>query len=91
MITEPYLKHVKNYLNCFQNKCGRLFRRIENRQATKKVIGKNTLAKARIAQFLGLDNFNRTSATILADKGYSILKKAGRWSSSKVVDRYIDD
>ena len=68
-----------------------------------KVIGKNTLAKfpARIAQFLGLDNFNsytghafrRKGATILADKGFSntTLKRAGRWSSSKFVDGYIDD
>ena len=59
IITEPYSIHVKNYLDCFQNKCGQLFRRIENGQATKKVIGKNTLTKflARIAQFLGLDAY----------------------------------
>lgn len=104
LITMPHAQYMKNYLQCFPSCTGRLFRKIDaTGKITNRPIGKNSLAKipSRIAQFLELDNpenytghcFRRTGATILADSGSSesTLKRAGRWSSAKVVDGYLDD
>jgi len=71
-------------------------------QATRQVIGKNTIAlysvdiakyhKKNDAKKYTSHSFRRTAATILAESGASLtaLKAAGGWKSSTVAERYID-
>ena len=93
---------IKEYLELFDEKEGRLFRSAtKSGKLSKQPIGINTIGKlpGYIATFLKLPNiaeytghsFRRTSATILSEKGIGIveLKQHGRWRSSSVAERYV--
>lgn len=96
---------IKKYIDCFPVDCrvGRFFRMVNDGKAMDRPIGKNmmakyprlcaeTLGKVNVKDFTG-HAFRRTSATIVADSGASMvaLKRHGRWQSDKVADGYIAD
>ena len=89
----PY-KVIESYYNLFENKTGCFFRKIpKNGKPTMLRIGVNKMGTFPkiVAKFLQLDGhytghcFRRSSATILADSGVSVLQlqRHGRWSSEK--------
>lgn len=94
---------IRTYIDCFTVDCrfGRFFRMVNNGKATSRPIGKNLLAKypRMCAEALGKPSvkdftghaFRRTSATIVADSGASMvaLKRHGRWKSDKVAEGYV--
>lgn len=73
----------------------------ENSPLTQQPLGKNSVAKAprQLATLLNLPRpelytghaFRRTHATVLADAGVSKenLKRSGRWTSDRCVEKYI--
>jgi hypothetical protein len=87
----------------FEEKSGRVFRRIIGAKGTNRVYGKNTISKVsfRLAQLLDIENpeaftghcFRRTGASLLANGGASLLElqRAGRWKSSSVAQQYVDE
>ena len=93
---------IKEYLELFKDKEGRLFRSVnKSGKLSKQPVGINTMGKlpSYIATFLNLPNiaeysghsFRRTSATLLSEKGIGLveLKQHGRWRSSTVAERYV--
>ena len=97
----PY-KVIESYYNLFENKTGRFFRKIDkNGKPTMLPIGVNKMGTFPkiVAKFLQLDGhytghcFRRSSATILADSGVSVLQlqRHGRWSSSTIAESYVDN
>ena len=92
---------ISKYINCFEVKTGRFLRKILNSGKLSLPVGINTVAKYPkiVADFCGLEGsftghaMRRSSATILADSGASIvqLKRFGRWKSSSVAEEYVDE
>jgi integrase len=94
---------IRRYIDCFDaaKRTGRFLRMIgKDGRGTDRAIGKNTVSSfAKVcADYLGknVDGFSghafrRTSATIVADSGASMmsLKRHGRWSSEKVAEGYV--
>ena len=90
---------------CLDELGGRFFRSVDAKTNNfcARVVGKNTLSlfPRFIAKLLGLENwetftgacYRRTGATLLAGTGASItqMKKFGRWQSSTVAERYVNN
>lgn len=94
-------RHISSYIELFDCRSGRFFKRIGNNgKPCAQAVGVNKIAKfpQTIADFLGVNGnftghtFRRSSATILADHGASVmqLKRLGRWRSSTVAESYVD-
>lgn len=94
--------HISSYIQLFDSRSGRFFRRIgKDGKPCVQAVGVNKMAKFPqiIADFIGIDGnftghtFRRSSATILADRGASVmqLKRLGRWKSSTVAESYMDN
>lgn len=95
---------LQKYMDLMDTKMGRLFRKISpSGKPTRQPIGINTMGTLPrfIAHFLDLTNvdefsghsFRRTSATLLSEQGVSLveLKQHGRWKSSSVAERYVNN
>lgn len=98
------VKRMKDYLELFETRTGRLFRSAtKSNKLCKLPIGVNTMGviPREIAKFHNLPNiqeysghsFRRTSATVLSEKGIGLLelKQHGRWKSSTVAERYVEN
>ena len=95
---------LRQYWSLFPNRSGRFFRKISaHGKPTCQPVGINTMGKIPrfIASYLKLSNvdafsghsFRRTSATLLSEQGVSLveLKQHGRWKSSTVAERYVNN
>ena len=95
---------MKSYMDLLVPKTGRLFRSAtKSEKVGKQPIGINTMGSVprKIAEFLQLPNvaeysghsFRRTSATVLSEKGIGLveLKQHGRWKSTSVCERYVEN
>ena len=94
---------LRNYINDFNIKSGKLFRNVSKVGKLLNPIGINTMGRIPriIAEFLELSNadeftghsFRRTSATFLSEKGIGLveLKQHGRWKSSSVAEGYVNN
>ena len=95
---------MRTYMELIETKNGRLFRSATKAgKLGKQPIGVNSMAAIPrfIATFLELPNvdefsghsFRRTSATLLSEKGMGLLelKQHGRWKSTAVCERYVDN
>ena len=95
---------MRTYMELIETKNGRLFRSATKAgKLGKQPIGVNSMAAIPrfIATFLELPNvdefsghsFRRTSATLLSKKGMGLLelKQHGRWKSTAVCERYVDN
>jgi integrase len=100
-VVDEFVVYIDNYIQTFsdQQRHGRFFKKL----GTNSPIGKNTIGKfpSIVANLLNLDDpskytghaYRRTGATILADRGVDkiTLKRAGRWTSDKACEGYIEE
>ena len=95
---------MKTCMDLLDPKTGRLFRSAtKSGKVGRQPIGINTMGAIprKIAEFLQLANiaeysghsFPRTSATVLSEKGIGLveLKQHGRWKSTSVCERYVNN
>jgi len=105
IITEDFYQIYKKYvaLRPSDVESKRFFFNFKKGKCSKQVIGINTIANFPkiVATYLKLEKpenytshtFRRTSATLLADSGASILdiQRQGGWKSSTVAASYVED
>ena len=93
---------MKSYMEVIETKNGRLFRSATKAgKLSQQPIGVNSMAAIPrfIATFVELPNVDEFSghsfrrSTLLSEKGMSLLelKQHGRWKSTGVCERYVDN